>query len=48
MGEKGLNQADIICKYGLAFFDRYLNSIKDAENVLNSDDDMLALYKNVF
>jgi dienelactone hydrolase len=49
MGEKeGHNQADVICRYGLAFFELYLKGIKNAEKVLNSDDDMLTLYKNVF
>lgn len=45
MGEKGQKQADVICKYGLAFFERYLKGNVEAEEVLESDDEMLVLYR---
>ncbi len=46
MGEKeGQKQADIICTYSLAFFERYVKGDRGAEKVLNSDDKMLVLYK---
>jgi hypothetical protein len=46
VGEKeGQKQADVICRYGLAFFEQYLKSDIEAEKVLTSEDDMLELYR---
>lgn len=46
VGEKeGQNQADVICRYGLAFFEVYLKGNLEAEKILESDDEMLVLYR---
>jgi len=43
--QEGQKQADVICEYGLAFFERYVKDNLRAEEVLESDDDMLVLYR---
>lgn len=43
--EEGQKQADVICKYSLAFFERYLKGDLEAEKVLKSEDEMLVLSK---
>ncbi|KYK31792.1 MAG: hypothetical protein AYK19_16200 [Theionarchaea archaeon DG-70-1] len=46
MGEKeGQKQADVICKYTLAFFELYLKGNLEAAKTLQSDDEMLVVYR---
>ena len=43
--KEGQKQADVICMYGLAFFELYLKGDLEAEKVLEDTDEMLVLYK---